>query len=164
MCLCTPTVCNIQSVLGSAGMGICVVAHPSKSCPSVSVEAKVDVTFRSESVTNNLGISSTLSEVNNTKREGTTLNDKSKENNEEHLNKDLGTEDIHPTLEDSLPKKEGESPNIAVFRKKDFTSLLSTYRSVCCHTTLCFFHISSFHPSLFTNEASSSSYTNLEVL
>ena len=80
----------------------------------VSVEAKVDVTFRSESVKNKLGISSSLSEVNNTKPEGTSLNDKSKENNEEHLNKDLGTEDIHPTLEASLAKEDGESPNMAV--------------------------------------------------
>ena len=95
-------------------MGICDVPHSSKSCPSVSVEAKVDVTFRSESVKNNLGISSSLSEVNNTKPEGTTLNDKSKENNEEHLNKDLGTEDIHPTFEASLAKEDGESPNMAV--------------------------------------------------
>ena len=85
-------------------------AHESKSCPSVSVEEKVDVTFRSESVTSNIGMNPLLSDITNTQPEGANQDDK----NDEEVNKDLGAQDLHPTLEAGLAKEEMKPPQVAV--------------------------------------------------
>ena len=91
---------------------VLTAAHESKSCPSVSVEEKVDVTFRSESVTSNIVMNPSLSDITNTQPEGANQDDKNDE-----VKKDLGAQDLHPTLEAGLAKDEVEPPQVAVLTR-----------------------------------------------
>ena len=51
-----------------------------------------------------------LSDITNTQPEGANQDDK---NDEKEVNKDLGAQDIHPTLGAGLAKEEVEPPQVA---------------------------------------------------